>query len=294
MRRLSHEPAPGRRLALTESVLLMLAFAVLDWGTGTEASVFVVYLLPVAVAAWHVGRAAGVGLAALCGVCWLVADLLGGREYSHFLIGWWNAAMRAVAFAVVAVLVWMLRRAYDREEAARWGLGLERDGAEAFYRALDREHARLGRHAAPFTLAYVDAGGVRPDGPAHGDTGAAFAAAVLETLRGNLRATDLVARPRGKEFALLMPDTGAEAAAAALARVREALALLAAAHDPMPALAVGAVSCGAECGADVNQVIQRAYQLMYAGERTPGDAAIVLEAMPVRSPSAVTVPGLAR
>lgn len=270
IRRREAARAPGQ--AIAGALLLTAAFGVFDWWTGYELSVLALYLLPTALAGWHAGRRASLALAALGAGVWLAADVLAGHPYSHPGIPYWNAVPRFAIFAAFGVLAAELRSA--RERAAR-GPEDEMLPAESFYRMLEREHANLQRSGRPLTLAYVDAGGVRTEGAGCGE---AFAAAVLDALRNKLRATDMVARPRGREFALLLADTGPDAARVALERLRGVLAAVIARQGVTCPVTMGAVSCAAPAE-DLNQVIQRAYQLMYQAERSPGQVVLVLESM---------------
>jgi len=259
------------RAALAIALLLTAAFGVLDLWMGYEVSVLACYLFPPAIAGWHAGRRGALAIAALGAVVWLGADLRAGHPYSHPGIAYWNAAARLTIFAAFGALAAELRTA--RERAAR---GPEEEGlpaAGSFYRMLDQEYARLLRHGRPVTLAYVDVCGAR------GETaGEAFTAAVLDSLRNTLRATDVVARPRGREFALLLGDTGPEAAAVALERLRGVLEELAGRQGASFSVAMGAVSCTAP-GGELNHFIQRAYQLMYQAERVPGRVTLAMEWM---------------
>jgi hypothetical protein len=196
---------------------------------------------------------------------------MAGHPYSHPAIPYWNAAPRLAIFGAFGVLAAELRTA--RERAAR---GADEDGlpaAGSFYRMLDREYARLLRYGRPVTLAYVDSGFVRGE---PGPGAEAFAAAVLDALRGTLRASDVVARPRNKEFSVLLADTGPDAAAVALERLRRVLEDVAA-RQGGPGVVIGAVCCDTPA-AELNHVVQRAYQLTYQADRVPRRAVLSLEA----------------
>jgi GGDEF domain-containing protein len=264
-------PARSPRSALTAAAAVTAAIGALDWSTGYEVSLLALYLLPPALAGWYAGRRWAIATAVLGAATWLAADLLAGHPYSHLAIPYWNAVARLAIFGAFGWLAGELRVA--RERAAR---GPDEEGlpaAGSFYRMLEQEYARVLRYGRPVTLAYVDAGGVRGE---PGPGGEAFASVVLEALRNTLRGTDVVARPRNKEFALLLADTGPEAAAVALERLRGVLLKLAQRQGGGASIVVGGVSCSSPA-TDVNQVIQRAYQLMYQAERTPGEVTVCLE-----------------
>ncbi len=263
--------SPGS--ALAAAVLTTAAIGALDWVAGYEVSVLALYLVPPALAGWYAGRRWALVVAGLGAAAWLAADLLAGHPYSHLAIPYWNAVARFAIFAAFGVLAGELRTA--RERAPR---GPDEEGlpaAGSFYRMLEQEYGRVLRYGRPVTLAYVDAGGVRGE-PGAGSE--AFSAAVLDALRSTLRGTDVVARPRGKEFALLLPDTGPDAAAVALGRLSGVLGTLAQRQGGGGSIAVGAVSCTSPVH-DVNDLIQRAYQLMYQAERAPGRVALAHEAL---------------
>jgi diguanylate cyclase (GGDEF)-like protein len=90
---------------------------------------------------------------------------------------------------------------------------------------LRRETKRASRSGRPLSLLFLDLDGFKAIndtyGHLYGSRALVEAAAVI---RGSARETDVVARFGGDEFALILPDTGAEGAYAVGARVRERLA----------------------------------------------------------------------
>ncbi|MDP1568809.1 MAG: sensor domain-containing diguanylate cyclase [Vicinamibacterales bacterium] len=90
---------------------------------------------------------------------------------------------------------------------------------------LRRETKRASRSGRPLSFLFLDLDGFKGVNDVHGHLAGSQAlveAAVV--IRGSARETDIVARFGGDEFALILPDTGSEGAAAVGERIRERLA----------------------------------------------------------------------
>jgi hypothetical protein len=86
-------------------VALIAAIALLDFLTGRDISFSIFYVFPIFTASWYVGKNAGLVLALLSSVLWLIADVAGTEPASHVLIPGWNAVVRLVFFVLVGVSV---------------------------------------------------------------------------------------------------------------------------------------------------------------------------------------------
>jgi diguanylate cyclase (GGDEF)-like protein len=96
------------------------------------------------------------------------------------------------------------------------------ENRQAFHEVAAREFERARRYGHPFTLAYFDLDDFTEMGARFGHhLGDGMLRLVAEAARDSTRACDVVARLGGDQFALLLPETGPEAAGAALRKLQQ-------------------------------------------------------------------------
>lgn len=86
---------------------------------------------------------------------------------------------------------------------------------------------------------------------------------VAEIIRRNLRATDLAARFGGDEFAVLLPETGADAARAVVQRLQGQLLGAVRTREWPVTFSIGVVTFN-DAPEAVDEMVKRADNLMYA------------------------------
>jgi diguanylate cyclase (GGDEF)-like protein len=250
-------------------VLSMTALiGVADYLTGSALALSIFYLVPISLAAWFVGKRAGIVTAALCAVVWLATLVANVHAYSNTLVHIWNLILGVGLFVGVLVMLSTLRDALDHErELARTDSLTGAANSRAFAERARFELKRAARYNHPFSLAYIDVDNFKVvnDRFGHG-AGDDLLRAVAETLNANVRPTDTVARLGGDEFALLFIEAGYKEAQAAIRRVQKALAETARESGWPVTFSIGMVTCE-DPVESVESLVKMADTLMYAVKR---------------------------
>jgi signal transduction histidine kinase len=116
------------------TIFLALALAAVvgyvEYATGYDFHLTALFLVPICWAAWVVGRRAGLLLAVVCTVIWLVADLATGHPYKHPVIPYWNAFMLLAFFVVIVFAFSGFQDEHQKLLAARSLLEHQNEGLE--------------------------------------------------------------------------------------------------------------------------------------------------------------------
>ena len=269
----SSGPQPDRLRGLlfrnVATCLAIASIAWLDYVTGTEISLAIFYLAPVAWLGWHYGHWAALPWAIVAACAWYAAEILGGKVYSHPAIPIWNAVVRLGFFAVSVEALHRARDAVRAAEALARTDGLTGlYNARAFRESVGREVARCHRYGAPLAIAYMDVDNFKGVNDSLGHaTGDRVLAEVAKTLKSRLRSVDMIARLGGDEFAVLLPETDSINAGKALEKVRADLERMVSEHDWPVSFSIGIASFETP-PANVDELIRRADHLMYEVKRS--------------------------
>jgi diguanylate cyclase (GGDEF)-like protein len=263
--------------ALPPAVILIVAAAlvvgvgVLDQATGLYLSFALFYLLPVGLATWFCGRAAGFTISLMGSIMGLIGDV-SSRDGRETFLAYWNAGMRFGIFIVVVVVLEKLRRSLASEQRlARTDPLTGAANARWFDEVAERAIAGMKRYGHPLTLAYVDVDNFKVVNDTLGHSvGDIVLRTVAEGMNASVRPTDLVARIGGDEFAVLMPHTDVEAAAAAFTRIRALLLDEILRHGWGVTLSVGIAAADARTRG-VDELLAAADALMYEAKRAGKD-----------------------
>jgi diguanylate cyclase (GGDEF)-like protein len=262
-----HWNAQGRHRIwlVTLSLVWILLAGFVHFVTGPQYEFHLVFLLPVVAVSWFVSLQAG-GLTTLfSATVWMAADWPHATDPKVLLL---NEAVRLTVFCLVVVLVTSLRNAFERESAlARVDALTQLPNRRDFYEIAGAEIARANRYAHPLTLISMDLDNFKSvnDHDGH-DAGDRVLRAVGETLRRNIRSMDVPARIGGDEFAILLPETGRDAAAEIVAKLQQKLTH-AMQDQGWPVTGSFGVATFIKAPISVDELIKRSDLLLYSAKQ---------------------------
>jgi signal transduction histidine kinase len=110
--------SPPREWLVALSVLAICLVGCLDYVTDTAVSLPVLYMPPVALAAWYGGRRAGIFASLLATFFWFAVQVVTAESIWPLAAHYWNAALRFVTYLLVTALVDLVRSRRDALEVA--------------------------------------------------------------------------------------------------------------------------------------------------------------------------------
>ena len=262
----------SRRGALLAGAAILLAIAATDYAVGPEIDLTALYLVPIVLVTWNVGRGAGLTLAVVGSVLSSAGKVAGGAAYHNWLVLGTMTLLWAGLFVAFVLVLTQLRRALEREkELARVDALTGVANRRQFLEQAAAELSRARRHGRPLTVAYLDLDNFKQVNDRRGHAaGDALLQAVAVALRGRLRLTDAVGRMGGDEFAICLPETGADAAETVLSDLRHQVAEALPEGLAAVTLSMGAVAYAAP-PATVDALLRDADLALYAAKRSGKD-----------------------
>ena len=191
-------------------------------------------------------------------------------------------AFNLIALALVAYVSAIVGREQrrSREEAlklSRYDSLTGLHSRDFFLAEMEQEILRAARSGRAFALLMFDLDGLKAAndrfGHASGDT---LLRAVADTLRGDIRITDVAARWGGDEFVLLLPETDLTGAMLVADKVRIDIGRLALPHDGLvvrTSASIGLVTYP-EDGKSSTELMRRADLAMYEAKRRGRDQVV--------------------
>jgi signal transduction histidine kinase len=95
----------SRRASICMATFFVIVVGAIDYATGREIQVLPLYLLPLAIATWGVGRKWGIFISVVAAGVWLGADLEADPVYAQRWFPYWNALMVVLVFIAVSLIL---------------------------------------------------------------------------------------------------------------------------------------------------------------------------------------------
>lgn len=240
---------------LAGGLVLLMGVGVVDYFTRHALAMSLFYLVPILMLSWYVGLWAGLLALTLTGLDLFMSVVLRSPESDGSLLPYWNAGLELLLFVMVIYLTRTLKVTLDRERSlARTDHGTGALNARAFEEFARQEIKRVARSGRPFTVAFADLDDFKSINDRFGHpAGDQVLRTVADTIRRNVRASDVLARMGGDEFALLLPECWAEVATEVLTRLH---------HKIQAAVGEGGVPATLSVGAATFMTPPQSYEAM--------------------------------
>jgi diguanylate cyclase (GGDEF)-like protein len=250
---------------ITAGIAFIVILGFIDYLSGYEISLSLLYLIPIFLAVWYGDGRMGLVLSFVSTGAWFVADYSAGLFYSHPSIYIWNTLLRLGFYCVVTWLGSSLKKTYKiNQELARTDYVTGATSIHYFYELAHVEMRRSQRNHHPFALAYIDLDDFKTINDRLGHSiGDRVLRAVTDNIHQQIRPADTLARLGGDEFALLMPETGEEAAKTVINRLHSSLVSEMLRNGWMVTFSVGVVICN-EDPKTVDAMLKMADATMYS------------------------------
>jgi len=232
----------------------------------------IVYLLPVILATWLVGRNAGIAVTGLSGLAWLLGESMNRTPEVHLFFPVWNAAVLVIIFSIIALSLSALKGALEKEKTmSRQDFLTGVENRKAFYERAEAELNRCRRYGTPFTVAYFDCDNFKEANDKLGHhSGDDILRLIAETIKNNIRAMDTVARIGGDEFVILLPEFPGKSAQDFCNRIRELLLAEMRRLESGITFSLGIATFNSPAGS-VDELLANADRLMYEAKKAGKD-----------------------
>ncbi len=242
------------------AIVLDILFGLLDYLTGPDLSLFILYLIPVFLGTWFIGTGTGLLLSSLGALAWSLAD----RIYGSLIIPYWNLAVEVGTFFIITYIIAALKQTLETEkQLARIDHLTGAVNRRHFIELAEAEIHRTQRYEHPFSVAFLDVDDFKMINDSGGHhAGDDLLKTVVRTIRNDTRSSDVIARLGGDEFIVLFPETGFATAQAVVEKIKVRLGDAMAAHHWPVTFSLGVMTFH-EPPASVDQMIKLVDGLMY-------------------------------
>jgi len=249
------------------SAIITVLIGVIDYQTGAQISMLLLYACPILAAAWFCGKVKGIIVALIAAVCWLIANYLNRSAAFSEGIFSWNFLTRLGIFVLVAYAVSLqasLKKALDRE---RLRANTDRLtgllNKTAFREQVEEEMSRAQRYNHPLSLAFIDLDNFKQVNDTRGHAiGDKLLRQVSETIVNSIRKTDMAGRIGGDEFTICFPETAEIQVRSAIDKLVKELDIMTSQSGWQITASIGVLTCRNVCET-YDALLGEADKLMY-------------------------------
>ena len=251
-------------VALTVGAALYMLIVVTDYVTTYELTLTPFYLFVVLLVTWNCGWRWGLCFCVLSFGAPLIIGGIEGLPYSEPKYFYIDNANRLISYLVALSLTSQLKSQHEHErDSARLDYLTGLANPKGFYETFTIEIARHRRECKPMSVAYLDCDNFKQVNDRHGHKeGDRLLEMIAQTLKANLRKTDVPGRLGGDEFVIVLSNVDKEHAVAALNKLRRELDLAMAKHDWPVTFSIG-LGIFLDVPASEDEIISFTDKLMY-------------------------------
>lgn len=257
----------GVRAAVAGGIALLGLIATGDFWIGKELSLAPLYLIPVMLITWKTSATTGIAVSMAAYGLWAIVTLAeSGTAVVAYVL--WEAAIRLATTVLFVVLLSRLKDSLARASLlARKDALTELANRGSFYELVSQEMQRCKRYGGAISIVFIDLDKFKDlnDRSGH-DVGDEALRVVAQTLRTQLRSTDLPARLGGDEFAVMLPGLDAHGASQAT-QILQSRLLSAMEHRGWPITFSIGLATFTTVADSADEMIKRADTLMYQMKR---------------------------
>ena len=246
-------------------LVLLLLVAAVDYATGFKLRLTVMYLMPLLVLTWVMGRLFGIVMSIVACTSWAYVATVGGRYLDQPSLVFWDWGTVLFGFVVMAVALTELRKALEdaRFQSRKDALtALVNKGG--FYQVVSAEIEVSRRYKRTLSIAYIDCDNFKTVNDKFGHhVGDELLRVISRTMQRKLRSSDLAGRLGGDEFAVMLPETNAEACRMVIEMLQQRLLHEMKEHNWPVTFSIG-IATFLSMPSSIEEMIRQADKLMYA------------------------------
>lgn len=273
-------------LLLSLGVGMIALIATADELDGPHVQLALLYSLPIALVTWYVGGIWGALFALFGGITTFAFTVVSLPPQVGLVARTWSLVSNVVSFALVAGLIYSLRKALENQRAlANTDELTGIPNTRSFRTAAAIELARAERSGSTLTTLFLDCDNFKLVndrlGHAAGDR---LLRTVASTLANHLRFTDHVARLGGDEFGVLLPGLEPADAQAVVHKLSERLRAAMTDHRWPVTFSIGALTLH-RFPDGVDALLARVDQLQYQAKAAGKDRVVYADLTTPRPPT---------